>query len=97
MTSELTIEYDEEFDKYVVDSEWNTNRSTSEVVVHAVGEVASEDPTSLRPLAEVVDPDALDSLFDHMGDHQSTNTYVVFEYHDYEITVFGNGRITLAE
>lgn len=40
-----------------------TDGNVSEAVVLAVAEAKSLDPTSVDPLYEVVDPDALDALF----------------------------------
>lgn len=39
------------------------DESVSTAVVCAVSAVEGREPTSLRPLADVLDPDALDSLF----------------------------------
>lgn len=48
------------------------------------------DPTAVRdPLYGVVDPEALDSLF------QNGHGRVVFAYHGYEVTVSSEGCITL--
>lgn len=48
--------------------EIGSDDSVSMSVVRAVSAVTGREPCSLRPLAEVVDPEALDSLFDEMHD-----------------------------
>lgn len=44
----------------------------------------------LRPLAESVDPEALDSIFDQRG---AENAYVTFRHEDHTITVTGSGDV----
>lgn len=48
--------------------EIGTDEPISTAVVRAVSAVEGRDPTSLRPLAEVLDPDALDILFGPQAD-----------------------------
>lgn len=56
-------------------------RTASEVVVATISELKGVDPTTLRPLHEVVDPEALDTVFrDGAG-------RVSFEYEGYAVTV----------
>ena len=40
------------------------DESVSTAVVHAVSAVEGREPSSLRPLSDVLDPDALDTLFE---------------------------------
>ena len=44
------------------------NESVSMAVVRAVSAIEDRDPLSLPPLANVLDTDALDALFDARGD-----------------------------
>ncbi|AZH25360.1 HalOD1 output domain-containing protein [Haloplanus aerogenes] len=48
--------------------EIEADESASTAVVRAVSAVEGVDQRSLRPLAEVLDPDALDALFGSRGD-----------------------------
>ncbi|WP_311171682.1 HalOD1 output domain-containing protein [Halobellus ordinarius] len=48
--------------------EIGAGESVSTAVVRAVSAVEGRDPRSLRPLADVFDPDALDTLFGSRGD-----------------------------
>lgn len=51
-----------------MDHEINPDETVSTAVVRAVSAFKGVDPCSLRPLAEVVDPESLDSLFAPMYD-----------------------------
>ena len=48
--------------------EIGADESVSTAVVSAVSAVEGRAPRSLRPLAEILDPDALNALFDSCGD-----------------------------
>ncbi|WP_311173519.1 HalOD1 output domain-containing protein [Halobellus ordinarius] len=63
-------------------------------IVLAVAELSGSDPTELRPLNDVIDADALDSLFSrkHPG---SENDRVSFNYQGYRVTVYRDGEIML--
>jgi hypothetical protein len=60
--------------------------SVVEVVVRSVAVIHNTDPRSLTPLSEVVDPDALNRLFDGQADGSSSAT-VAFDYCDQQVTV----------
>ncbi|NLV10327.1 HalOD1 output domain-containing protein [Halomicrobium sp. HM KBTZ05] len=97
MNGDLVVEYDEEFDRHVVEVDADDDRSTSEVVVYAMSEVSGEEPTALRPLGTVIDPDALDTIFDRCPDDDRGDAHISFEYEGYEVTVFSHGRMTITE
>lgn len=94
---ELMIDYDEQYDRHVVDLEDDGNHSTSEIIIFAVAQVSDEKPTDLQPLGEVIDPDALDTLFDRSSRDSMGDAHLSFEYEEYEITIFNHGRITISE
>lgn len=65
----------------------------SQVVVEAVASAEGVDPLDLEvPLYDAVDPDALDALF---RSGATVDGRVEFEYHGYEVTVTGDGHVTL--
>lgn len=67
--------------------------SPSISVVLAVADREGVDPTELDPsLAEVVDPDALDAVFDGGDARDGT---IRFEYHGYRVEVRGDGTVSL--
>jgi hypothetical protein len=62
----------------------------SRAVVEAVAARDGIDPVDVEtPLYEVVDPDALDALFDGRAGE------VTFEYSGYRVTVTESGEVTL--
>lgn len=66
-------------------------RLASEVA--AVRDVA---PTELRPLHDVIDPEALAALFDTGSASQTTGSgYVVFSWEGLEVTVCADGHILI--
>lgn len=62
----------------------------SETVVRAVSEATGAHPTDLRPLYEVLDPDALDSM---LAGRQTGR--VQFEYAGHEVSVDEEGVVVL--
>jgi len=68
----------------------------SERIVTQVAEAEDSDSTTLPPLYEVIDPDALDKLIESLSGGPNQSTCVVrFVYCDYEITVTASGKISL--
>jgi len=55
-------------------------------VVRAVATAQNEDPRSLRPLGEVVDPEALETLFDQ----PESAAQLTFDYADHRVVVTGD-------
>lgn len=73
--------------------EWTTADGPSSAVVQAVSTVADEDPLDIEPLYDVVDPDALDTLFTQSQYyHGPPNGSIQFEYHSYTVVIKANGR-----
>lgn len=72
--------------------EWSGSESPSTTVVTEVAEVTGTDAQSMTPLYEVVDPDALDSLFARA--HPSTDGSIAceFQYQGYSVVLEGNGQ-----
>lgn len=56
-------------------------------------------PTALEPpLNDVVDPAALNRLFEPTGTGDSArNGNLTFQYHGYDVTIYSNGTVELAE
>jgi hypothetical protein len=53
-----------------VEYEIAPNESVSTAVVRAVSAIEGREPRSLRPLSDVLDPDALDALFEPKSNGQ---------------------------
>ena len=66
----------------------------TEAVVRAVATVRGVDPTDLRtPLFEVIDPDALDRLFESPADDLT----VSFQYHGHDVTLTADLTVVVDE
>lgn len=65
-------------------------------VVEAVAAEKGVDPLSLEPpLYDVLDPEALDSLYESPTTRQETPLRISFTYADCTVTVQNDGRITV--
>lgn len=75
--------------------DWACERSLSTEVVRAVAVAAGECPTDLDDrLANNVDADALDELFEPTSDTTgSASSGVWFEFSGYRVVVYGSGEI----
>lgn len=62
----------------------------SETVLRALRTVREEPPTEMKPLYEVIDPDALDALF--RGPNPGT---VTFEYGEYTVVVREDAEVVI--
>jgi hypothetical protein len=73
--------------------------TVSEKLVEAIAIINDADPTELSVLANVVDPDALDTLFRPRSDGTKCEAkrQIDFQYHDYPVRVQSDGTITLFE
>lgn len=64
----------------------------STTIVLAVADALDTDPIDLSPpLNELIDPDALDTLFESAGD--GSDTYFTISEWGCTVTVFANGRV----
>ena len=68
--------------------------TVSDAVIEAIADVAGVDPTStVIPLSESVDPDALDALFaEHEGE-----TQVAFQICGLRVLVRSDGRVRIVD
>lgn len=70
--------------------------SASTAVIRAVSAVEGRDPLSLRPLTEVLDPDALDALFGSRDDGTARpGGRLTFVYSKCRITIDNDEYLTL--
>lgn len=66
-------------------------------VVEAVADRAGVDPLELRPpLYDVVDPEAIDALFEPTGSGSPRRGRLEFTYHGYRITLTAGDRRSVA-
>lgn len=76
--------------------EIGADESTSDAVKRAVSAVEGRDPDSLRPLEDVLEPEALDTLFgSQSNDAQRPGGRVSFVYSKCSVTVDNGEYLTL--
>ena len=71
------------------------NGNVSETVVAAVAEATGVDPLDLDPLYDVVDPDALNALFDSAGTSPPAHLELSFTMADCAVVVRGDGEVVV--
>lgn len=85
--------------QYTTQSATATDSDATDRLVHAVTSAVADaegvDPWDLRPLYDVVDPEALESL---VGESSTDRVLeVTFAYHGYEVTVDAEGDVSVQE
>jgi len=73
--------------------DFGTDRSLSTTVVLAVARARGMEATELPPLAEVIDPDALDALFAPDDRQALLDARVRFEFADRTVCVRRDGEV----
>lgn len=74
--------------------EYDSDRPLSTTVVSAVAEAKATDPTELPQLYDVIDPAALDAVFEPISpDRQRSSGAISFEFADLSVTVTGEGEV----
>ena len=85
-------------DQYEVRFDPATTGTISTLVAEAVSSVVGTEPEALRPLYDVIDPDALDQLFSP-GTESSTGindeSRVSFRYEEQWVHVLADGRVVV--
>lgn len=64
-------------------------------VIEAVAAREGVDEATLPPLANVVDPEALNAVLDSIDDAGRSHAHVQFEYCDHTVQVTGDQQITI--
>lgn len=73
--------------------DWSTI-DPSTAIVQTVAIAENKQPEALTPLAEAIDPDAINRIIgDNMPNEASDEKTLSFMYLDYEITIRSSGRI----
>lgn len=71
--------------------------SLTRAILEAVADREGTDPVDIdQPLHDVLDPDALNSLFPSTSTERSDGR-VEFTYYGYEVTAYGDGRVHVRE
>ncbi|TYL37143.1 hypothetical protein CV102_19205 [Natronococcus pandeyae] len=73
-------------------------QSIIEGVAHHEGvDVTEVEPPAYEPLYAVINPEALDNLFRTATGSAAADAHVSLEYAGYDITVYGDGRVDVAD
>lgn len=89
-----SVEYDPEEDKYRVTYDPETPPSVA--VPSAMQEITGKEVWELDPLHAVIDPDALDEVFQPpRGTVARRNGRVTFAYQNHSVTVFSDRRLVV--
>jgi hypothetical protein len=88
------LSYDPAARTYDLTHDWTSNRSLGATVVEAVATARDADPTTLEPLADAIDPDALDEVFRPASGRRHRNDgNVTFVFAGTHVTVWGDGTV----
>lgn len=79
---------------YALEHDWSGSAELSTELVLALQRITGADVTTLDPLSDTVDPDALNQLFTTCAGGQSS-AEVVFRYSGSTITVRSNGDVRI--
>lgn len=87
--------YDPQTDTYHAHHEWGGPNSLSYTVRTAIAAVTGDDTATTSLLADVVDPDALDKLFQARQRIGRPTDCVTMAHEEYKVTVYRNGHIVI--
>lgn len=81
---------------YHVLHDWEDPTPVSYTLLTAIGAITGKEVTELTPLTEIVDPDALDKLFDQWRRSQErTDAHLSFRFNRCAVTVRSTGKIVI--
>lgn len=77
--------------------DWTEDEEISATIIESVAAITGKEPTDLKPLYEVVDPDALDQLLRSLQNSgiDEGPSEVVFTFNGCEVKVEADGTIML--
>jgi hypothetical protein len=94
-TDGLNIRYDPTTETYRTVHNWESKESLSTTFIHAIESVVGVQSTDLPPLYDVVDPDALDQLFESEDEkEQRTAGRLTVHYAGFLATIHADGEIS---
>ncbi|WP_084802737.1 HalOD1 output domain-containing protein [Halorientalis sp. IM1011] len=71
------------------------DKSISYALVREVAAEKGVDPEALVPLHDVIDPDALESMFDNTDGSTLRNGHLSFSYEGFSVRVDDDGSVSL--
>ena len=94
MTGNVSTESVGERSVYRLQHDWDGATELSTELVLALQQITGEDVTSLEPLSEAVNPEALNQLFTSMPDAEDSGE-LAFEYSGSTITIRSCGDVRI--
>jgi hypothetical protein len=84
-------------DGHHVTYDWETDASLSSTIVETLAAVNETEPINMEPLFTVINPDALDQLFEPLcgSDRRNGDGRIEFLFDDHRIIVSASGEITI--
>lgn len=73
----------------------STETPPTVAIVDAVAAKDDVDTSDLPPIADAIDPEALNTLLTSMDEPHRSDAHFQFEYHDYTVHITGDQEITL--
>lgn len=89
------ITFNSKTGEYHVRLDPNQDIPLHSLIPAAVAKLEDTDSLSLDPLANYIDPEHLEGLFEHQRRHQTESITVSFSYLDYRVTVESPTMVTL--
>lgn len=89
------VGYDPETGTYHTRHDWTAPEPLSHTVTLAVSTLTGDKPSTGRPLANVVDTDALDNIFTGPQLAVRRSDHVQFVYQSCRITVYRDGHVVI--
>lgn len=81
---------------YRIDGNAVLKEDPSTCLVMAVAEIAEADPLEQSPLSDVIDPEALDNLFQRGGRMEGSDMdKISFNYAGYRVTLYRDGELLI--
>lgn len=74
--------------------DWHGSDAVAMAVVDTVASVTEQEPAGMRPLAEIIDSEALNMLFTSGNGVGNAENFVQFEYEGCLVKVDGTGEVT---
>lgn len=79
-----------------VESQDRNEQPISRIIVETIAEAKGVAPAELDPrLYDVIEPEALNELFQHQEDGPATVGFVSFTFHGYTVTVHSDATVEI--
>lgn len=86
---------DPEGEVYTARHDWTATDVPTPAIVRGVAAVTGTDPMEMRPLYDVLDPEAVNRFVTHAGAREGP-TRLSFQFEDCAVDVHGDGRVVVA-